>query len=58
MTIEKRKKDPNDDEKVKVCFRGFVSKIKGDLDPTLNAYIWGVIRVKKLNMLGDPKHYP
>ena len=22
MTIEKRKKDPNDDEKVKFCFRG------------------------------------
>ena len=23
MTIEKRKKDPNDDEKVKFCFRGY-----------------------------------
>ena len=25
MTIEKRKKDPNDDEKVKFCFRGVFS---------------------------------
>ena len=27
MTIEKRKKDPNDDEKVKFCFRGIQDKV-------------------------------
>ena len=27
MTTEKRKKDPNDDEKVKFCFRGTFQKL-------------------------------
>ena len=32
MTIEKRKKDLNDDEKVKFCFRGFITIMKRKSD--------------------------
>ena len=46
MMTKKRKKDPNDDEKAKFCFRGLLTKI--DIQPS---YSFKVSIMKALEIL-------